>query len=150
VLVPLRYLEEAELNGIATMRASWNADETRLVSPPRATLTCLARGATQGRSHDTTAQQRCVAGAGRTAGPRRGGRTLRVDRSTGWFRQGEEGKMDDISSQYKGYVLAAGLGAVAGGLVVALATRAVPKMMSRLMAGMMAQMAESGCDPSDM
>lgn len=58
--------------------------------------------------------------------------------------------MDDISSQYKGYVLAAGLGAVAGGLVVALATRAVPKMMSRLMAGMMAQMAESGCDPSDM
>lgn len=57
--------------------------------------------------------------------------------------------MDDNGSQYEGYILAAGLGVLAGGLVVALATRAVPKIMSRLMAGMMSQMAASGCDPSD-
>ena len=38
------------------------------------------------------------------------------------------------------YVLAALLGAVAGGAIVALATKAIPRMMSRVMAGMMENM----------
>jgi hypothetical protein len=50
-----------------------------------------------------------------------------------------------------GYVLAWILGAAAGGLVVAVATRAVPAMMSRMMAGMMqnmmAGMKEGDCEP---
>ena len=44
---------------------------------------------------------------------------------------------------------AAGLGALGGGVVAILVTRAIPRMMSRLIAGMMqnmmAQMKESGC-----
>jgi hypothetical protein len=58
--------------------------------------------------------------------------------------------MQDISSHRTGYVLAALL----GGLVVAFATRAIPKMMSQMMSGvmqsMMAQMREGGCDPQEM
>jgi CheY-specific phosphatase CheX len=46
------------------------------------------------------------------------------------------------------------LGAIGGGLVVAVATKAIPKMMSQMMAGMMqnmmAQMGEAGCDPGEM
>ena len=61
--------------------------------------------------------------------------------------------MNVISSSSKGYILAAGLGALGGGVVAILVTRAIPRMMSRLMAGMMqnmmAQMKESGCSPSE-
>ena len=62
--------------------------------------------------------------------------------------------MDNKGSPYKGYFLAAGFGAVGGGILIALATRAIPKMMSKMMAGMMenmmADMGAGDCSPSDM
>jgi len=62
--------------------------------------------------------------------------------------------MESKDTQYSSYILAAGLGALGGGLLVAVATRAIPKMMSKMMAGMMqnmmAQMGEGDCDPADM
>ena len=61
--------------------------------------------------------------------------------------------MQDTSSRRAGYVQVALLGAVCGGFVVALATRAIPRMMSQVMSemiqGMMARMGEAGCDPAD-
>jgi CheY-specific phosphatase CheX len=54
----------------------------------------------------------------------------------------------------KNYAVAVLIGAVGGGLLVTLATRAVPKVMTQMMSGMMknmmSQMSESGCDPSEM
>jgi hypothetical protein len=62
--------------------------------------------------------------------------------------------MDKKDSQVNGYILAAGLGAIGGGLVIALITKAIPKMMSKMMAGMMAnmmaQMGGGECEPVDM
>ena len=59
--------------------------------------------------------------------------------------------MSPQNSQTKGYILVAGLGAFAGGLLVIWATKAVPKMMSQMMQGMMNnmmfQMSEQGCMP---
>ena len=49
-----------------------------------------------------------------------------------------------------GYVLAAALGALGGALLMALATRAVPKMMAGTMRSMMAQMRAGGCNPAEM
>lgn len=53
----------------------------------------------------------------------------------------------------KGYMLAGLLGASLGGITVALASRALPAMISRVMsdvmAGMLSQMAGEGCDPAD-
>ena len=40
------------------------------------------------------------------------------------------------------------LGAIGGGAAVALATRAIPKMIPRMMRNMMAKMGEGGCDPA--
>lgn len=61
--------------------------------------------------------------------------------------------MESKDTQYSGFILAAGLGAIGGGLLVAVATRAIPKMMSKMMAGMMqnmmAQMGEGDCNPAD-
>lgn len=52
------------------------------------------------------------------------------------------------------YIFAAIIGAAAGGLVVALTARAVPKMGSEMMAGimhkMMSKMEEVGCEQEDM
>lgn len=55
--------------------------------------------------------------------------------------------LSNISSRRKTYALAAALGAIAGGLVVVLATRAIPRMMAGIMQRMMAQMGEGGCNP---
>ena len=48
------------------------------------------------------------------------------------------------------YVFALALGAIGGGLLVAWATRAIPKMMSGMMQNMMVGMREEGCDPAEM
>ena len=58
--------------------------------------------------------------------------------------------MSEIDSNNRNYIIAALLGAVGGGLVVALATNAIPKMMSKMMQNMMSNMRESGCDPVEM
>jgi len=59
--------------------------------------------------------------------------------------------MDRKDSQMQGYILAAGLGAVGGGLLVAFVTKAIPRMMSKMMSGMMenmmSQMGDGECDP---
>ena len=57
--------------------------------------------------------------------------------------------MDRKQSQYTGYLLAASLGAIGGGLLVAAITKTIPRMMSQMMAGMMAQMGEDECDPAE-
>jgi len=57
-------------------------------------------------------------------------------------------------SDARRYVLAATFGAIGGGLLVALAAKAIPKMMSKMRSGMMenmmAQMRKSGCNPAEM
>ena len=62
--------------------------------------------------------------------------------------------MNSMSNQRKDYTVVFLLGAVGGGLFVALAAKAIPKMMTQLMSGMMqnmmSNMSESGCDPSEM
>jgi len=59
--------------------------------------------------------------------------------------------MHNAGSHNRGYVLAAVLGAIGGGLVVALATNAIPRMMSGMVQNMMAHMGgEDGCNPSEM
>jgi hypothetical protein len=51
----------------------------------------------------------------------------------------------------RGYILAAMLGAIGGGIFVLFATKAIPKMMSQMMPemmqNMMAQMRAKGCSP---
>jgi hypothetical protein len=62
--------------------------------------------------------------------------------------------MEELGSHRARCVLAALLGAVGGGLLVAFATRAIPRLMSemipKMMQGMMEQMGADGCDPMDM
>jgi hypothetical protein len=58
--------------------------------------------------------------------------------------------MNNIQSSTKGYALAVLLGAIAGGLVVSIATRAIPKMMSGMMQNMMMQMEKNGFNPGEM
>ena len=48
----------------------------------------------------------------------------------------------------RGYIIAAALGVLGGGVVVALATKAIPKMMSGMMRNMIRHMEESGCEPA--
>ncbi len=57
--------------------------------------------------------------------------------------------MERKQNQYGGYILAASLGAIGGGLVVAAITKAIPKIMSQMMAGMMAEMGAGECDPAE-
>ena len=56
--------------------------------------------------------------------------------------------------KFAGYIMAVALGALGGGFLVAVVTKAIPKMMSKMMAGMMenmmSQMGEGDCDPVDM
>ncbi len=62
--------------------------------------------------------------------------------------------MFNVNSRNREYAYSALLGAIGGGLVVALATQAIPKMMTRIMTGMMqsmmAQMKECGYTPGEM
>jgi hypothetical protein len=62
--------------------------------------------------------------------------------------------MNTRISPLKGYLLAAMIGAVGGGLLVALATKAVPMAMSKMMSGimlqMMGQIRKNGFDPTEM
>ena len=62
--------------------------------------------------------------------------------------------MHDTGFHKGRFVLAAVLGAIGGGLIVALATKAIPRMMSemmpRMMQNMMAHMGEGGFNPAEM
>ena len=62
--------------------------------------------------------------------------------------------MDRINTKTRKTILAAFVGAVGGGIFVAVATKAIPKMMSQLMSemmrSMMSQMGADGCDPAEM
>lgn len=58
------------------------------------------------------------------------------------------------NAQTRRTILAAVLGALGGGLVVAIATQAIPEIMSQMMPGMMRNMmahkGERGCSPAEM
>ena len=58
--------------------------------------------------------------------------------------------MSRKASNRAGYALAAFLGAIVGGVAVARATGAVPRIMREMMKGMATAMREGGCDPSAM
>lgn len=58
--------------------------------------------------------------------------------------------MNAIESHQRNYLLAVTLGAIGGGVFVAVVTRAVPKMMSGMMRNMMSEMGKAGCDPEEM
>jgi hypothetical protein len=62
-------------------------------------------------------------------------------------KQGRDNKMGKGN---RGYILAAILGALGGGAVVGLATKAIPKMMAGMMRNMMRHMGDNGCDPTQM
>ena len=59
-----------------------------------------------------------------------------------------------MTKSFKGYALAAFLGAIGGGLLVTCATKAIPRMMSQMMSdrmqNMMACMGEGGLNPPEM
>jgi hypothetical protein len=57
---------------------------------------------------------------------------------------------DNARSPRKGYLLAALVGAIGGGVAVAIATRAIPNIMSGMIQNMMAHMGEDGCGPGEM
>ena len=61
--------------------------------------------------------------------------------------------MNRKDPQLPGYLFAAGLGALGGGILVALVTKAIPRMMNKMMSGMMenmmSQMGEGNCDPAE-
>jgi hypothetical protein len=57
--------------------------------------------------------------------------------------------MNNPHASTKGYALAAILGAIGGGLLVAVATKAIPKMMSGMMHNMMMQMRAKGFNPAE-
>ena len=58
--------------------------------------------------------------------------------------------MGETCSNTKKYMLAFAVGAIGGGIAIAWATRAMPKMMSGMIQSMMARMSEEGCDPQEM
>lgn len=61
--------------------------------------------------------------------------------------------MSTVNARSGGYWLAAFLGAAVGGGIVLLATKAIPRIVTQIMAGMMqnmmAQMRANGCNPSE-
>ena len=54
--------------------------------------------------------------------------------------------MDDKTSSRNKYILTFVLGTIAGGIGLALATNAMPKMMSRMMRSMTAETGKERCD----
>ena len=62
--------------------------------------------------------------------------------------------MDKSRSSAGGYILAGLFGAAAGGIAVAIITKAIPTIMSRVMSNMMANMTVrmegEGCNPEEM
>jgi len=62
--------------------------------------------------------------------------------------------MNESKVPVGGYLIAAALGATVGGVAVAIFSRAIPKMMSRIMpimmGNMMRQMGGEGCNPEEM
>ncbi len=58
--------------------------------------------------------------------------------------------MNNKTSNRGKYIVTFTLGAIAGGAVLALATRAMPKMMAGMMQNMMAQMSKEGHNPEEM
>ena len=58
--------------------------------------------------------------------------------------------MNESRTPISGYLIAAALGAMVGGVGVAIITRAIPVMMSHMMSNMMKQMGDEGCNPEDM
>ena len=58
--------------------------------------------------------------------------------------------MPERGCNFRTYVTAVAIGAIGGGVLVAVATRAMPKMMSRMMQKMMTHMGGEGCSPAEM
>ncbi len=62
--------------------------------------------------------------------------------------------MQLANSKKIGYVISVLLGAAGGGLAVLIVSNAIPRMMKRIMSGMMenmrVQMGAAGCKPADM
>ena len=62
--------------------------------------------------------------------------------------------MHSTNERRAGYLLAASVGALVGGTVVLIVSDTLPKIASRLMSGMMAnmmrQMGSEGCNPEEM
>ncbi len=62
--------------------------------------------------------------------------------------------MKQTISQRGPYLISALLGAIGGGILVIVATRAIPTMMTNMMSGMMrkmmSNMGECGCNPQQM
>jgi len=61
--------------------------------------------------------------------------------------------MNNTHSSTKGYALAIIIGTIGGGLLVAIATKAIPRMISRIMQNMMQsmimQMRKNGFNPGE-
>ncbi len=51
--------------------------------------------------------------------------------------------------KFTGYILAVALGAIGGGFLVTVVTKAIPKMMAGMMENMMSEMAAGDCEPAD-
>lgn len=58
--------------------------------------------------------------------------------------------MSDGGCNLRKYMVATAIGAVGGGLLVALASRALPKMMAGMMHSMMAKIGGEGCSPAEL
>jgi hypothetical protein len=60
-------------------------------------------------------------------------------------------QLSQDNANWQKYLLTMLLGAVAGGVLVAVMTKAIPRMAAEIMAGMMGRMmAEHGCNPVEM
>ena len=57
--------------------------------------------------------------------------------------------MNDIHPTSKGYALAVILGAIGGGLLVAIGVKAIPRLMTGMMQNMMKEMRKNGLNPGE-